>query len=293
MLLSIITATYNRGYCLGKIYESILKNNLISDVEWIIVDDGSVDNTTSLVQSWINEAKINIRYFKKSNGGKTSAIFHGFSQQPQGKFTVVLDSDDFLAESFITIVNKETLSLNDNLIGIIGLKSYTNGKVVGDKFTYKHIDYITLYFGKDKIIGDKLFVIRTELYKNSYALPYLGEKFLPDNIPYIKLNNIGKYKLINEIFYYGDYLEDGMTNNVKKMAINNINGYILEKKLLQKEIKYFPNLIINEIKYLYYSFHSGKKNKEIISFSNSTFLSILLFLPALFLFWYLKIFRNN
>ena len=131
-------------------------------------------------------------------------------------------------------MNKQNLlKISNRYIGIIGLKAYTNGKIVGEKFPTDESSYIDLYFGRNSIKSDKLFVIRTEIYKNNYSLPFEGEKFLPDNVPYIKMNDLGLFKLINQIFYYGDYMEDGMTKNVFKMAMNNINGYIYEKKLLQ------------------------------------------------------------
>lgn len=280
MLLSIITATYNRAYCLGNIYDSLKKNKFNDEIEWILIDDGSSDNTEVLVENWLAEDIINIRFFKKKNGGKTSAIYYGFNQNPKGEYTLVLDSDDYLSDNCIEIIKQNLLKISNRYIGIIGLKAYTNGKIVGEKFPTDESSYIDLYFGRNSIKSDKLFVIRTEIYKNNYSLPFEGEKFLPDNVPYIKMNDLGLFKLINQIFYYGDYMEDGMTKNVFKMAMNNINGYIYEKKLLQEKKMPFKSKVIVSIKYIYYSILGNRNFTKIISYSKEKVLTSMLYLPV-------------
>lgn len=280
MLLSIITATYNRAYCLGNIYDSLKKNKFNDEIEWILIDDGSSDNTEELVENWLAEDIINIRFYKKKNGGKTSAIYYGFNQNPKGEYTLVLDSDDYLSDNCIEIIKQNLLKISNRYIGIIGLKAYTNGKIVGEKFPTDESSYIDLYFGRNSIKSDKLFVIRTEIYKNNYSLPFEGEKFLPDNVPYIKMNDLGLFKLINQIFYYGDYMEDGMTKNVFKMAMNNINGYIYEKKLLQEKKMPFKSKVIVSIKYIYYSILGNRNFTKIIRYSKEKVLTSMLYLPV-------------
>ena len=280
MLLSIITATYNRAYCLGNIYDSLKKNKFNDEIEWILIDDGSSDNTEELVENWLAEDIINIRFYKKKNGGKTSAIYYGFNQNPKGEYTLVLDSDDYLSDNCIEIIKQNLLKISNRYIEIIGLKAYTNGKIVGEKFPTDESSYIDLYFGRNSIKSDKLFVVRTEIYKNNYSLPFEGEKFLPDNVPYIKMNDLGLFKLINQIFYYGDYMEDGMTKNVFKMAMNNINGYIYEKKLLQEKKMPFKSKVIVSIKYIYYSILGNRNFTKIISYSKEKVLTSMLYLPV-------------
>lgn len=280
MQISIITATYNRAYCLDNIYQSILRNKYNEEVEWILVDDGSTDNTEALAKKWADEKKINFRYYKKPNGGKTSAIKLGFDNNPKGEFTFVLDSDDYLADNAIEIILTNLKKLDSKYIGILGLKAFTDGKVVGEKFPIGESDYINLYFGRNAISSDKLFVIETNIYKDSYELPLNNEKFMPDNIPYINANSLGKYKLVNEILYYGDYLADGMTNNVFKMAMNNINCYIYEKKRLQAENLSLKHEVINTVKYINYSILAKKDYANIIDYSENKILTILLYLPV-------------
>lgn len=280
MQISIITATYNRAYCLGNIYQSLLRNKYNEEVEWILVDDGSSDNTEELAEVWKNEQKLNFRYYKKANGGKTSAIKLGLDSGPNGKYTFVLDSDDFLADNAIEIILNNLKKLDSRYIGILGLKAFTDGKIVGEKFPTHESSYIDLYFGKNAISSDKLFVIRTAIYEQCYELPLNNEKFMPDNIPYINANSQGKYKLVNEILYCGDYLEDGMTNNVFRMAVNNINSYIYEKKRLQTENLVFKHEIVNTVKYINYSILAKKDYTDIVDYSGNKILTMLLYFPV-------------
>lgn len=285
MMLSIITASYNRGYCLGNIYESIIKNKFNEELEWILVDDGSDDNTTELAEKWILEARINLRYFKIKNGGKTRAIHFGFSQNPKGEYTLVLDSDDYLSNNAIATIKSNILNLPVKYLGLMGLKANTKGSIIGDKFKQKEACYIDVYFGKNSISGDKLFIIKSKVYKDCIVLPFENEKFMPDNLPYIKSNSLGIYKLINEVLYVGDYLEDGMTSNIYKTAINNINGYICEQTILQRQKLIFKSKIINNIKYIHYSLLSKRSFKEICYYSNNKVFTVLFYVPTFLLLY--------
>jgi glycosyltransferase involved in cell wall biosynthesis len=282
MLLSIITPTYNRAYCLGSIYASLVKSPLCHELEWIIVDDGSTDNTSSLVNEWRTKAEVSIRYFKVANGGKTRAVHHGFAQEPKGRFTLILDSDDYLADDTIGLIEEIGRTLPSDYVGIIGLKSNTKGEIIGDKFITPTTSYIDLYFGANAIKGDKLFIIRTEIYKQGIVLPHVNEKFMPDNVPYIFADAFGKFKTINKCLYYGDYLQDGMTANVLKTIMNNINGLVYEQRMLQNRITNFKFKVLNNVKYVHYSLIAGKSFSEIYSYSGNKLFTLLLYLPSLF-----------
>ncbi|WP_291059904.1 MULTISPECIES: glycosyltransferase family A protein [unclassified Empedobacter] len=279
MFLSIITATYNRAYCLDKIYNSLLTNdrNLF---QWILVDDGSSDETELLAEKWEKEDKINFIYIKKNNGGKTSAIIEGFKNYPKGEFCLILDSDDYLEDNIIKKLKEESQTLTKANIGMIGLKKNSKNELIGTSFTCNESNYIDLYFGKNRIYGDKLFIIKTKLYSRSFIPPYPREKFIPDNIPYIKTNSLGLLKCLNYTVYIGDYLEDGMTANVLNMAAKNINGFILEKKMLQSEKLPLIEKIKNEVKYISYSLAANNSYKEVLKNSNNFMITALLIIPT-------------
>src|SRR5665647_1656547 len=97
--LTIFTPSYNRGYILGQLYHSLLEQTCM-DFEWVIVDDGSTDNTKDLVQAWTNEGKLTIRYIYQKNGGKMRAHNTGVLYATTELFLCV-DSDDYLVETAV------------------------------------------------------------------------------------------------------------------------------------------------------------------------------------------------
>lgn len=293
MKISIITPTYNRANTLPKLYESLINQEMI-DFEWILVDDGSNDGTEKLVEKWQFENKIKIKYFKKTNEGKTRAVNFGFLQEPKGEYTFILDSDDYLVDNSLSVMKSNLTNLPKKYIGIMGLKQYNDGSLVGSKFKNTEASYIDVYFGKNAILGDKLFIIRTEVYKNSIVLPFAGEKFMPDNLPYIKSNGVGIYKLLNEFLYAGDYLADGMTSNIYKMAMDNIQGYIFEKRELQKENLSFKYRVANTIKFIHYCILNKMSIKDIINYSEDKIWTYILYMPTMiFLFKKRKLYPNK
>ena len=99
MKLSILTATFNRGDLLQRLYESILENLKTNiDVEWLIMDDGSNDDTEKIISKMRDENKIYIRYLKQVNQGKMAAINH-LMDYARGDLIIECDSDDYFAEN--------------------------------------------------------------------------------------------------------------------------------------------------------------------------------------------------
>ena len=281
MLITVLTPTYNRAYILQNAYHSLLLNNK-NNFEWVIVDDGSSDDTRLLVESWIAENKINIKYLFQNNEGKTNALVSGI-QHASGDFTLVLDSDDRLADKILDELSAEVGKLPSGIVGIVGLKSDLKGNLIGSDFKTETIDYTQLYFGNNKTQGDKLFLVKTGVYRKSLMKSYPGEKLIPESVFYINMSKYGKFKCINKIFYYGDYLSDGLSDNVVKLSAKNIQGFILEKKLLQSQQMPMKQKILNEFKYIAYSAAAGLNFDEIVNNSSHKILTAILFLPAILL----------
>ena len=110
--ITIFTPSYNRAYRLLALYESLC-NQTCFDFEWLIVDDGSNDNTEELVQTWLNESKFNIRYIKQCNGGKHRAVNHGV-REAKGELFYIVDSDDILPKDAIECIMQQYLTIKDN-----------------------------------------------------------------------------------------------------------------------------------------------------------------------------------
>lgn len=91
---TVYTPTFNRANTLPRVYDS-LKNQSYKDFIWLIIDDGSTDNTKELVNTWISEALIEIRYMYKTYGGKYTAMELAH-RSVTTKYVICLNSDDVL-----------------------------------------------------------------------------------------------------------------------------------------------------------------------------------------------------
>lgn len=240
MKLSILTATYNRAKYLPKLYESI-KENLQSNLscEWIIIDDGSEDNTKNQVQKFIDENIVPIKYFYKKNSGKMSAINEGM-KYITGDLVVDCDSDDFFVQDAFNKINENANKLfeNQNLYGMIFLKKENSENISGKEF--KNKEQITtmfdLYF-KEDIQGEKVIVYNSKIRKLYNHQLEANEKFITESRMYHKMDE--KYKLlaINEVIEQGSYIEDGYTRNIDKTFKQYPYGYYMYfKEILQKDM---------------------------------------------------------
>ena len=226
-LISILTPTYNRGKLLLSLYES-LKNLTFEDFEWLIVDDGSEDDTEQYALSWIahniQNAEFPIRYIKKSNGGKHTAINRGV-REANGELILILDSDDTLpADSLATIAHYyEQCKGYKDCAGVCGLMAHHDGQLIGTGFPKDPMYESALQFRyakKGNVTGDLLEVYKTSVMRE-FPFPEIeNEKFCPESLVWNRIAN--KYKLFcfNKVIYYRDYLEGGLTSKIVRIRMN-------------------------------------------------------------------------
>ena len=288
MKLSILTATYNRSNYLPKLYESI-KENLKYNItpEWIIVDDGSTDDTKNIVQGFIDENKVIIKYLYQKNNGKMSAINEAV-KMATGDLIVDCDSDDCFTNNSFEIIekNSEKLLQNQELYGLVFLKSEENGRISGKEFSQKeHItSMFDLYF-KEDIGGEKIIVYNSKIRKQySHQLEH-DEKFITEARMYHKMDE--KYKLfaINEVIEQGSYIEDGYTKNINKTFKESPYGYYMYfKELLQKDMRgiMFSKRLYAIKHYILFSYLTKNKfNAKLIKDRLNRLLYIILYLPGI------------
>jgi len=226
MKITIFTPTYIRGYRLPILYNS-LKRQTSKDFIWLIIDDGSTDNTYLLVQEWIQKNEIKIEYFRQENQGKSQAHNKGVEFTKTELFTCV-DSDDYLddytVEELIKIWKKKE---NDGIIGILAFKGQHNGKSL-TTIKNRNIKSTTLKaaYSNLGLKGDTMLIYNTEIL-SKYSFPkFKNEKFVPEAYLYDLLDKDGKLLLLRKTLYYCEYLEDGYTKNIAKLLVDNPNGYI-------------------------------------------------------------------
>ena len=225
--ISILTPTYNRGKLLLPLYDS-LKNLTFKDFEWLIVDDGSEDDTEQYALSWIahniENAEFPIRYIKKSNGGKHTAINRGV-REASGELILILDSDDTLPEDSLATIAQyyEQCKGYKGCAGVCGLMAHHDGQLIGTGFPKEPMYESALQFRyaeKGNVTGDLLEVYKTSVMRE-FPFPEIeNEKFCPESLVWNRIAN--KYKLFcfNKVIYYRDYLDGGLTSKIVRIRMN-------------------------------------------------------------------------
>ena len=223
--LSIITPSYNRGNMLKNCFESLrFQSNY--DFEWIVVDDGSMDDTRSVMEYISNEhIPFEIRYIWKENGGKHTAL-NAAHPYIHGKYVLILDSDDTLTSDAVeTVLNGwSKYDANADIGIVIFLKQLSDGTICAKG---KAEDIVMDVLNQKRICNvasDCCEVIRTELFKK-YPFPVFdGERFLAETALWYRAGLDAKCVYINRPIYICEYLEGGLTKSGKKMRIRNCHG---------------------------------------------------------------------
>jgi glycosyltransferase involved in cell wall biosynthesis len=238
--LTIFTPTYNRSYCLPKLYES-LKQQSNPDFVWLIIDDGSIDGTQKLVQQWKSENSLSIEYIFQENQGMHSAHNTAY-ENIITEWNTCIDSDDYLPQNAVEIILKNCKILNPKLAGIVGLDFNKNGQIIGTKIP-EHLHECTLedLYEKHKIKGDKKLVYRTEIIKKYPKYPlFTGEYFVPLGYLYTLIDQDYLLKPINEALVIVEYKNDGSTLNIYSQYRKNPRGFAfnrISKIKLSKKFK--------------------------------------------------------
>jgi len=210
--ISICTATYNRSKLLPILYRSlVIQTN--TDFEWLVIDDGSTDNTVQVIEELKQEAPFDIIYYKQENQGKHIAINTGVSLS-KGTFFFIVDSDDRLPENALEIITRRVRQIQNDphIAGVVGLKSYFDNKVVGTtSLSGDMISDIFDYRYMQKVKGDRAEVFKTAVLKK-YPFPkFKEEKFLPESIVWNRIGQQYDMLFFNESVYECEYLEDGLS----------------------------------------------------------------------------------
>lgn len=242
--VTVFTPTYNRAYILQRLFNS-LENQTCYDFEWIIVDDGSIDETRILAESWIKKTRnFSIFYYYKENGGKHRAINLGLDKS-SGRLFFIVDSDDYLTPDAIeTILELERNIENvpDKIAGLGFNRGTEENKLIGKTFKGYSILSSSIDRARNNIYGDKAEVFYTDILKNFKFPEFENEKFLTENVVWYKIANEGyKIQWFNKIIYICEYLNDGLSRNASNLILKNYLGYtytiktILKYKLTIKE----------------------------------------------------------
>lgn len=267
-LITVFTPTFNRSRLLKNIYKSLC---LQSDklFEWLIVDDGSMDDTEDVIKEFSQENKVIIRYFKQTNKGKHYAINKGV-REAKGKIFFIVDSDDSLFYDSLATIRTyfEKIQDDKNFAGVAGIMAYPDGKIIGSGLPKKEMEVTALDIRmKYHVQGDLSEVFKTEVLKDFPFPEFENEKFCPEALVWFRIAQKYKFLYFNKTIYIRDYLEGGLTSKIVRIRKNSPNATLLYYSELKKYHIPFRQKIKAAINYWRFSFCSkisfSKKIKQI------------------------------
>ncbi|WP_312077261.1 glycosyltransferase family A protein [Leclercia sp.] len=247
-MISILTPTYNRAYTLERLFESLVAQN-DQNFEWVIVDDGSTDNTKELVLRLEQKKQIPIKYYYKDNTGKPTALNIG-AKKCSGDYIFIVDSDDALTNDAISSLKQsidQAKQENTPISGVGFRRSYFSGEIIGNVFDeHTHsILYLNASEAATMLRGDLAYCFDKKYLLDHPFPSYKDEKFVPELYIWNRITEQAKIRFnIVKSIYLCDYLEDGLSRNFKLQLRMSPKGFKLfyldqfkREKHLNKKIK--------------------------------------------------------
>ena len=224
MKLTVFTPTFNRARLLPRLFESIKRQNF-RDFEWLIVDDGSSDDTRAVVDDIIKASDIAVRYIYQENAGKPSA-FNNAVKNARGELFFCVDSDDILSDGAVETICGKWKEAGDNISGIIGLKSDFSGKLLCGEIP-NGLKTSSLYslVNNHGCSGEFSLVFRTDILRVNPFPVVNGEKFITECVLYDKLDLKYGMMLLNKVLTVCEYQQGGLSDNPYAVQVNNPVGY--------------------------------------------------------------------
>ena len=221
--VTVLTPTYNRADLLKRCYAS-LKTQTCLDFEWLIIDDGSTDDTRNIIRPFLSETSFHVEYHGKQNGGKHTALNYSH-EFIHGRYVIILDNDDTLTPDAIETIKRYWEKYEDNKkIWCLSFQRVQNDKPIQAfdeaETISNHIDF--------RILGNRPFdcaeVMRTEIF-GSYSFPvFPNEKFIGEDCMWTTLAYGYDTVYIDKGIYVCYYLPDGLTMSGRKFRLASPQG---------------------------------------------------------------------
>lgn len=283
-MISIITASYNRAYIIEELYHSLQRQKSF-DFEWIVIDDGSADDTYEKVSDWSKaETNFPISVYTQKNGGKHRAVNRGVGAA-KGGWCFIVDSDDILADDAVATIHQwiKNAEANKKIAAVAGQKGgMSNHQPIGGfpqlRNKQKFVDAKNTDRRKLNLLGDKAEVYRTEILRTYPFMTYEGENFMSESTVWDEIAYQGYYvRWYPQVIYYCDYLSDGLTHSGDTKEKKNYQGFTYLTKQRIKCHGLLEGLIARGY-YYHVSKSIGKSVDEVSSnLGNSKFLTLLSF----------------
>ena len=253
MKISVLTPTYNRENNLNRLYTSlIVNNNSDVEIEWLVMDDGSKDNTKSIMTNFVKQKIIDIKYYYQENQGKMAAL-NNLVDYATGDVIIECDSDDYFTVGAFEIIDKykdKLLNDDEQIYALVFLKYDQNGDNMGNSFPddlYRS-DMFSLYF-REGITGEKALVFNSKIRKKYRYKLEADEKFVTESRMYHEMDLDYDVICINKPIMICEYQKDGYSKNILKVFFENPLGYYeYFKEILEIDLK---GVSLNKKLYIY------------------------------------------
>lgn len=228
--LTVFTPAYNRAHTIGRTYESLCRQTC-KDFEWLVVDDGSSDNTRELVEGWISEGKIPIRYIYQQNQGMHGAHNTAY-RNINTPLNTCIDSDDYMPDNAVEkILSCWNEFGSEKFAGLVGLDVTEDGKVIGTSFPDSMKTTTLQGFYEAGGGGDKKLVYRTDVVKRYPEYPlFEGERYVGLAYKYMLIDQDYELITLNEPLVVVEYQLDGSSYNMYRQYWNNPRGAAFYRK---------------------------------------------------------------
>lgn len=255
--ITVFTPTYNRAYIIQNLYQS-LQRQTFTNFEWLIVDDGSTDNTGAVFEEWVKQNNsFPIRYYKQPNGGKCRAINYALDLA-EGELFFTVDSDDYLTDDALEKVSGWFENIHDDkIIGVVANRGFTAKDTLNYLFKEDYLDksLLDMYSfqrdGKQVFDGERAFIFYTDFHRMYKYPEFDGENFMTEAVVWNRMAHDGyKVRFYNDIIWVFEYKEDGLTKAGNAVFVNNPRGYGL---WLREKAEFEGASLLHKLK-LYYTF---------------------------------------
>ena len=248
--LTIFTPAYNRAHTLLRTYESLLQQDC-KEFIWLIIDDGSTDNTAELVRRWqSNDNGFEIRYIYKENGGMHTAHNTAY-ENIDTELNTCIDSDDKLAPGAVRMILDKWERVRDQgYAGMIGLDADFDNNVIGKGFPEGMTETTVIGYYSAGGSGDKKLVYRTDIINQYPAYPvFEGEKYVSLSYKYRLIDQKYKMAVLDEILCNVEYQPDGSSGTMWKQYLRNPKGFAFWRKVCMQYPESKKRMVVDGIHY--------------------------------------------
>lgn len=262
--LTILTPTYNRADCLTKLYESLC-HQTCRDFQWLVIDDGSSDNTSDVMNLFVKQNKIQIDYRKKDNGGKHTALNYSHPYI-KGDYTVIVDSDDYLTNDAVEKILRKWKKYSEDA-SIAGITFQRGKPETGESFDSGIVGEFSSTFSEQTnkgMHGDHCETVRSDLFVKFCFPEYADERFIAEGAMWYSITKGYKVIYSDEIVYLAEYLEGGLTKSGRILHIKNPKGCMWHASVFLNADFSLKIRIKNAMLYVCYGKFAGKDKKTII-----------------------------